>query len=472
MTAKPSLLLSLTTLSTLALLATLANGCAAPESEDAVLLGEGETGAADGEAGEDAGDDGDGDEGSGGEEGSGMHEAVEEAMALFPDYPTLHGEVITRTCTPNEGVCHNQKEYPDLRTPSSMLATIGQRCNLDKDDITDTFDGCEPVGDRVVVDLTPPPLPDPVQEGDDPNLPPEEPTPVEPVLVTAEVAYVEFITDAEGTPVSAAVHLREAIPSELYAGEPQAVTFERETESGALAVGALSSVVWQPYGQVLEIADLSLLTDAELNLLESALVGGDPNRNGTFGADDPYALVEPGDTARSYLLQRLQGNVPGSPMPLANQPLSSAEVIALACWIESTAGEGAAEDLGLAIDYANCDFAQTFGGGAVSGGHSLSEDVQPILDQSCAFGGCHGGTQPAADLDLSAGKAYDALLGGSAQNPGQALVEPGNPTNSYLMTKLTGNGLSGVQMPKGGDPLDETSIGIVRQWIIEGAAND
>ena len=29
-------------------------------------------------------------------------------------------------------------------------------------------------------------------------------------------------------------------------------------------------------------------------------------------------LLTPGDPWKSYLLQRLQGNVPGSPMPLAN----------------------------------------------------------------------------------------------------------------------------------------------------------
>lgn len=408
---------------------------------------------------------------------SDLHAAVAEAMDLFPDYPTLHKDVITRTCTPDQGVCHNQKEYPDLHTPASMLASVGKPCNLNEDDPLQMFNGCESIGDRAILDLTPQVVP-PVPE--DPMNPAPEPEPLAPVLFEVEVAWVEFIVPEEPqeqdepTPleVGARVHLRQAIPAGMPSPEPQAVSFVRTTKSGPIAVGLLGQASWVAGSATLELGDLSTLNGAELTLLETGLILGDPNRDGVFGADEPYLMLDPGAPNSSYLLQRLQGTVPGSPMPLANQPLSSAEIVALACWIETLAAPGAANDPWLEINYDACGFARDFGGGTSSGGHSLSEEIQPILDHSCAYGGCHGGSVPAAGLDLSAGVARENLLQASLQNPAQQLVEPGNPTNSYLMTKLLGNGVSGEQMPKGGQALDDTSIGMIRQWIAEGAAND
>jgi hypothetical protein len=394
-------------------------------------------------------------------EGSGQHEAVAEAMVLFPDYATLHKEVITRTCTPNAGVCHNQKEYPDLHTPGSMLAVIGKPCNLDEDDPLEVFNGCEPVGDVAVLELSPVPAPMPMPMPD---------PPAEPIGFEAEVAWVEFTLDDEQLATGVRVHLRAPITEPMPASEAQ-VRFTRSTKSGTIDVGVLGQVTWTAGDSFFTIANTEL-DAADLDLLETSLVVGDPNRDGEFGADDAFHMLEPGEPARSYLLQRLQGNVPGSPMPLANQPLSSAEIVALACWIESLAAPGAESDVGLVINYETCKFAESFAGGAVIGGHSLVDDVQPILDQSCAFAGCHAGAAPSAGLDLSADAAQDSLLRASGQNPEQQLIEPGNPTNSYLITKLTGNGIAGVQMPKDGEPLDEVSIGIIRQWISEGAAND
>src|SRR5688500_8366701 len=40
--------------------------------------------------------------------------AVDDARKDLPTYLDLHQQVFYRTCTPNEGVCHNDKEYPDL----------------------------------------------------------------------------------------------------------------------------------------------------------------------------------------------------------------------------------------------------------------------------------------------------------------------------------------------------------------------
>ena len=206
-----------------------------------------------------------------------------------------------------------------------------------------------------------------------------------------------------------------------------------------------------------------------------AVTPGDPNADGVYGgsSEDSMQEIKPGDPWNSYLLQRLQGNVPGSPMPLANQPLTASEIIAIACWIEGTADEGGAETNSV-IDYDNCEYAAELATPPDGGGATLSGHVQPIFDQGCAFSGCHSTNSPAAGLDLTAGKSRDAMLGiASMQNPEVPLVTAVNPTNSYLMSKLTGAGVMGERMPLGGaEPLNESQLELIRTWIIQGAPDN
>ena len=54
---------------------------------------------------------------------------VLEAQSTLPTGLDLHQKVIYRTCTPNGGVCHNSKEFPDLRTPANFVAAFGANCN-------------------------------------------------------------------------------------------------------------------------------------------------------------------------------------------------------------------------------------------------------------------------------------------------------------------------------------------------------
>jgi hypothetical protein len=80
------------------------------------------------------------------------------------------------------------------------------------------------------------------------------------------------------------------------------------------------------------------------------------------------------------------------------------------------------------------------------------------------------------DLDLSEGRAYESLQRTAGQDPETPLVEPGNPTNSYLMIKLWSKGIAGLQMPRGptgeGEPLPEQDIATIERWIVAGAPND
>jgi len=60
----------------------------------------------------------------------GDDETVLEAQRRFPTGLDLHQKVIWRTCTPNGGVCHNAKEYPDLRTPANLASAFEAPCNV------------------------------------------------------------------------------------------------------------------------------------------------------------------------------------------------------------------------------------------------------------------------------------------------------------------------------------------------------
>lgn len=109
---------------------------------------------------------------------------------------------------------------------------------------------------------------------------------------------------------------------------------------------------------------------------------------------------------------------------------------------------------------------------------SFSRDIEPMLNRGCAFPNCHGSynTQPVGGpLNLSTGASYGQLLGNppytgqpSSQFPQLLRVVPGKPDSSLVVAKLEGTG-PGSQMPFFGTPLSANQIGIVRQWILEGA---
>jgi hypothetical protein len=373
--------------------------------------------------------------------------AVDEAREELPTYLDLHEQVFYRTCTPNEGVCHNDKEYPDLHTPQSMLGAIAMPCNIAVDDPTTTFNGCETPGDVFGFLYS-------ANDG-----------------FTSEIAYVEMV---DGEPV---IHLRDPIPNAMYdpAGT-EGFTLSRQYDDGLAELMVGYWVYYEQGSTEVRLRDYAMIDENYRAFLETEIVGGDPNRDGVFGAEEPaWSLITPGDPSTSYLLGRVLGNVPGTPMPLANQPLSSAEMIALMCWIEGLGAEGA-DDVYAAIDYDNCDAALTFGEPQPGSGHTLSEDVQPIFDQYCTAGGCHEHDAPQAELDLTAGNSRSSLLRTAVQDSMADLVVPGNPTSSYLMMKLEGKGASGLQMPRtaygDGEPLPAESIEIIERWIIAGAPDD
>lgn len=94
-----------------------------------------------------------------------------------------------------------------------------------------------------------------------------------------------------------------------------------------------------------------------------------------------------------------------------------------------------------------------------------------IFSTSCALSNCHVGQSPTGDLNLSAGAARDNLVNvPSGGVPSLLRVEPGNPDESYLVLKLEGDPrIVGSRMPFNMPPLSSEEIGIIREWIQNGA---
>lgn len=90
---------------------------------------------------------------------------------------------------------------------------------------------------------------------------------------------------------------------------------------------------------------------------------------------------------------------------------------------------------------------------------------------------CHtpSGIAVATGLFLTDGVSYGNLVGRQSRlRPGETLVIPGDPANSYLVRKLEGGpNINGLRMPRTEGPfLTDGQMLVIRRWIAEGAANN
>ena len=95
------------------------------------------------------------------------------------------------------------------------------------------------------------------------------------------------------------------------------------------------------------------------------------------------------------------------------------------------------------------------------------EQVQrDVFEFSCAGGGCHGG---GVFPTLRADRSYSAIVNvKSRQNRDLFLIEPFNPTDSYLLRKVENRDIFGDLMPQSG-PIPQTRQKLLRDWIAGGA---
>lgn len=102
---------------------------------------------------------------------------------------------------------------------------------------------------------------------------------------------------------------------------------------------------------------------------------------------------------------------------------------------------------------------------------TLAGNVQPILTATCASSdACHADNRAP---DLLPGRTWAATFDVAAiQDPAKVFVAPFDATGSYLLDKILGIQSSGARMPLGATPLDAAQTDAVRNWILEGAANN
>jgi len=104
---------------------------------------------------------------------------------------------------------------------------------------------------------------------------------------------------------------------------------------------------------------------------------------------------------------------------------------------------------------------------------TLRGNVQPTYNQSCATSAvCHGNGAQYVVLSPLVSWQNTFLVESDGVNGMQGpFIAPFDPAGSFLFRKLDGTG-AGERMPYNGSPLPPDQIEAVRNWILEGAANN
>lgn len=392
------------------------------------------------------------------------------APELYPTLEKLYAgdQGLYRGCGPNNGVCHNSREYPNLSTLGSLVENIDLPCNERRDDPKTIHDLCERTGDRLGVAGTP----------------------------GAEIAFVTPDPSQERV-----FHITLREPIELTAGAsvvvvrtgPPEIELLPLTDVGvtlALDPTGLSVTVQLPPPETGEDADDDFLgpafSNAGLPADPTAIQVGDPNQNGNFGAALGGRLIRPGDPENSYLLKRLTDPTAGPLMPRANCCYwTKAALRSLWCWVSGLdeTGSNALEP----IDYESCppgpldtmEYPDPGSECEASGmcptrpalGYeepTFSNVYERVISQSCAGSSCHIGGDSELDMETKE-RAYEALVLAEPK-----LVVPGDPAASHLFVKVSPElcGDDCTLMPKGGRPLPADARGLIERWILNGAPND
>lgn len=185
-------------------------------------------------------------------------------------------------------------------------------------------------------------------------------------------------------------------------------------------------------------------------------------------------LIVAGDPDASYLYAKIVGakGIRGEAMP-PGEAMSGAQKKAIKDWIISLKPAAPPPDAtptptpttdtppGPSTSTGG-DGGKTGDGGAAAKpkASELEPKVRKIFDGKCTS--CHdkGGDEVVLAGDLG------HLTKVKSKDTGKPMVVPGDPDGSYLVSKLTGKGIKGEQMPMGDDPLPAAEIDVVRQWIV------
>jgi hypothetical protein len=374
--------------------------------------------------------------------------------SIYPDVASLQALGVGRTCSLNQGVCHSQKEYPELATVDGLLATIGAPCQLGAQDPTKTLDQCEVPGDTLTLG------------GQDYEI-----------LKVTIAPDAPFPLDRVDLKIPAVPPSLDAATARLHRpGVNGGDAVSKSLAGTTLMAGADTTHV------VITIAgatDASLVTFLDTRAWHGDRVReGDPNGNGSaHAAAKPWAEVLPGDPARSFLYQRLVAETYGPRMPLIPRTWSSAATRAVWCWIHGLPKDATPASVKATdpIDYAHCPVDPDAPDPNAPGGWPA---VKLLVEAKCALGPCHSATTQSGMLDLTPGPAFAKSLidAPSSQQPGVLRVVPGQPAASYLLCKVTpacaakapGTG----SMPLDATALSDEEVKTISDWILNGAPTE
>jgi hypothetical protein len=103
---------------------------------------------------------------------------------------------------------------------------------------------------------------------------------------------------------------------------------------------------------------------------------------------------------------------------------------------------------------------------------SACPDMPTFFAQSCALAGCHNAQSMTGGLDLASPNVFQRLSGKKAAGGGGTglLIDPSNPSDSVLYTKVTATPPYPTRMPASGGPLSDDEIACVLTWIETSAA--
>jgi hypothetical protein len=374
--------------------------------------------------------------------------------AVYPDIATLHDLGVSRTCSLNGGVCHSQKNAPELTKPEDLLATVGMPCQLAAQDPSVVIDACEVPGDVLTVGAID-------TEILFVSIPPDEPFP--PRHLTLELA-------AAAPPLAPAG----ARVRRLSTGKQEILS--RSLTNVTLTEGVGSKEV------VLDLsnADASIGEFLDVRVATSDRVRvGDANHNGlAHPSTSPWAEVVPGDPARSLLYQRLLDDKYGPKMPLIQRTWTPAATRAVWCWIRGLPANATPGSIGIhdAIDYENCPQDPKAPDPDQTGGWPA---VKLLMQSKCATSLCHNADTRAAGLELTptpANFGLGVVNKPSSQVPGVLRVAPGQPKASYLLCKMdpacTDRAKNTAVMPLSFPALSASEIKTVSEWILNGALTE
>jgi hypothetical protein len=418
------------------------------------------------------------DGGAPGPYGGGGMLPIDSAASKYPDLRTFWSRSVARTCGPNNGVCHDNRQFPDMQTVSGLLDAVNARCNQIRQDPATVDNLCEAAGDQLTIG----PWKSRIGR-----------------VIAGATSLTVTLKDKipKGTSGAlAVVRARDGLPPVTFA-IPAAANVSASGSQVMLDRTVLADPKQAPGpgGTAMAPASMAdfLAPAAYTPGDENQVQLGDPNGDGLFGADLGGAVVKPGAPMKSYLFLRVLsplavGNNPNTSMtapasmeaqmPIANFQYWDVDndLTALWCWISGMKPDGSNAD--GPIDYAHCDTSQMptpmHQGGEASTFSSVYAGVLQPRCATCHYTGNKMGTTFYMDELQS---TYDLLLGirgsGPSENQlGLPYVTKSDPTKSYLYLKITGDpAITGAKMPLGGE-LPQSAIDAVQTWIAQGANND